>query len=229
LPTALPGAAKHTLACRRSLTRLPACVGMVHGSSVFETNRYRGLRDEDSVVKASARRGLYPGLNRARARTGLQLAPCPIRCLASLHSQSNTRRVGHCCEVSMMMAASPEATPTGRNAAGAFSWLGRLGLPSRQQAGARLRLFRGRAGETGGGQATHRDEGPRHRRRNRQSAGAVECPWNLEQRAPGFGDGLRRLPALTNRSRGVRRTQFPFGIRSFNNFRFLGRNRTASY
>ena len=69
----------------------------------------------------------------------------------------------------------------------------------------------------------------RDRRRNRQSAGAVECPWNLEQRAPGFGDGLRRLPALTNRSRGVRRTQFPFGIRSFNNFRFLGRNPTASY
>jgi hypothetical protein len=113
--------------------------------------------------------------------------------------------------------------------AAAWSNKARAKTTKAKSAGARVRLFRGRAGETGGGQATHPDEDPRHRRRNLQSAEAVECPWNLEQRAPGFGDGLRRLPALTNRSRGVRRTKFPFGIRSFNSFRFLGRNRAASY
>src|ERR1700737_3027278 len=94
----LPGMARPMTAFPRSLLPSPAPTGMDHASLALETKRigWPWVRPghEGSFGQAGPLRHLHPGLDRARARSGVQLAGCAIRCCLGLYKESDSCRLG---------------------------------------------------------------------------------------------------------------------------------------
>src|SRR5262249_66892 len=82
----LPGEARPIRVCRRLRLRSPAPAGTDPDSLACGTS-HRREEPLDEARKASSLRDLYTRVDRTGAQAGLQLARCPIRCLAGVHSQ----------------------------------------------------------------------------------------------------------------------------------------------
>src|SRR5258706_15711986 len=95
----LPGMAGPMTASPRSPLLLPAPTGMDRASLALETKRSGWPRvrprHETSFDQTSPLRDLYSGLDRARARPGIQLTGCAIRCCLGLYKESGPCRLGH--------------------------------------------------------------------------------------------------------------------------------------
>src|SRR5437764_7996742 len=85
-----PGMVRPMTAFPRSRLRLPAPNGMALASLVSvtrKTHQSRRLGHEASLDQTGPLRHLHPGLNRARARSGVQLAGCSTRCGVGLYKE----------------------------------------------------------------------------------------------------------------------------------------------
>src|ERR1700682_4741945 len=93
----LPGMAGPMTAFPRSPLRLPPPTGMDRASLALETKRigWPWVRPdhEASFDQTGPLRHLHPGLDRARARSGVQLTGCAIRCCLCIYKESDPCRL----------------------------------------------------------------------------------------------------------------------------------------
>src|SRR4051794_3260361 len=92
----LPGMVRPMTAFPRWRLPLRARDGMALASLVLgtkKTDQSRRLGHEASLDQTGPLRHLHPGLHRARARSGVQLAGCPTRCRLRLYKESGPCRL----------------------------------------------------------------------------------------------------------------------------------------